>query len=76
MRIRSQRRRVFAVFALTFVLSLAPLASVNAAGLTRWGSDEQRSASSWAGIRISWLRELVVCLLEKAGVQIDPEGHS
>jgi len=72
---RPQLRRVFASFALTAALSLVPLESTNAACLARWGRDEQ-SASSWVEARGSWLRSLLVQLLEKAGVQIDPEGHS
>jgi hypothetical protein len=71
---RSQLRRVFAIFALTSILSLVPLVSADAAGLARWGRDEQ-SASSWIEARGSWIRGLLVNLLEKAGVQIDPEGN-
>lgn len=71
---RSQLRRAFATFALTSVFSLVPLVNANAAGLPRWGRDEQ-SASSWVGARGSWFMGLLAHLLEKAGVQIDPEGH-
>jgi hypothetical protein len=70
---RSPLRRVFAAFFLTSILSLVPLVSADAAGL-RWGRDEQ-SASSWIEARGSWIRGLLVHLLEKAGVQIDPEGN-
>jgi len=70
---RSQLRRAFVALSLTSVLSLVPLVSADAASL-RWGRDEQ-GASSWVGARGSWIRGLLVHLLEKAGVQIDPEGH-
>jgi hypothetical protein len=69
----SQLRRVRVIFALTSILSLVPLVSADATGL-RWGRDEQ-SASSWIEARGSWIRGLLVHLLEKAGVQIDPEGN-
>jgi len=71
---RPQLRRVCASFALTAVLSLIPPTSAHAAGLARWGRDEP-GVSSWMEARGSWFQRLLVHLLQKAGVQIDPEGN-
>lgn len=71
-----QLRRVFAAFALTSTLFLLlPVASANAAGLARWGRADQNDSSWVEAHGGAWLRGWVVHLLEKAGVQIDPEGH-
>lgn len=71
---RPQLRRAAAAFTLTSVLSLIPLANAGAA--TRPRKEHVRAprteARKEAGI--SGIDRLVLLLLEKAGVKMDPNG--
>jgi hypothetical protein len=70
--VRPQLHRAFAAFALISVLSLSPTATANAA-VDASRSRVDQSSFSW--LSVSPLRSFLLQLLEKAGVQIDPEGH-
>ena len=66
-------RRAFAASVLLTAVSLVPVASANAAVRAR----AQRAPKVASGIEIgaAWLRDLVVNVLGKAGVRIDPDGN-
>jgi hypothetical protein len=66
-------RRVLAASALVAAVSLAPVASTDAA--VRERAYRTPAAASRAEAGASWLRDLVIRFLEKAGVRIDPDGN-
>jgi len=66
-------RRALAASALVVALSLVPAAGANAAVRERAPRTHAAAFRGEAGA--SWLRDLVIHLLEKAGVRIDPDGN-
>jgi nitrous oxide reductase len=65
-------RRFLAASALVAAVSLVPAASANAAVHAR--AHRTPAAASRVEGGASWLRDLVIHFLEKAGVRIDPDG--
>lgn len=65
-------RRVLAASALVTAVSLVPAASADAA--VRERAHQTHAAAFRVEAGASWLRDLVIHLLEKAGVRIDPDG--
>jgi hypothetical protein len=66
-------RRALAASALVVAVSLVPAASASAAVRERAPRTHAAAFRGEAGA--SWLRDLVIHLLEKAGVRIDPDGN-
>ncbi len=66
-------RRALAAFALLAAVSLVPAASANAAV----GARVHRTPVVASGVEIgaAWLRDLVINILGKAGIRIDPDGN-
>jgi hypothetical protein len=67
-------RRVLAASALVAAVSLVPVASANAAVRAR--AHRTPAATSRIEISAAWLRDLVINVLGKAGIRIDPDGNS
>jgi len=67
-------RRALAASALAAALSLVPAAGANAAAV-RERAPRTHAAAFRGEAGASWLRDLVIHLLEKAGVRIDPDGN-
>jgi len=65
-------RRILAASALVAAVSLVPAASANAA--VREGAHRTPAAASRVEAGTSWLRDLVIHVLAKAGIRIDPDG--
>jgi uncharacterized protein (DUF736 family) len=65
-------RRALATSALLAAVSLVPVTSANAAVRPR--AHRASVATSRIETGAAWLRELVVNILGKAGVRIDPDG--
>jgi hypothetical protein len=70
--IHPQLRRVLAASALVAAVSLVPASSANAAARTRGHRAPAIPSRIESG---AWLRDLVVNVLVKAGVRIDPDGN-
>jgi hypothetical protein len=66
-------RRALAASALAAAVSLVPAAGANAA--VRERAPRAHAAAFRGEAGASWLRDLVIHLLEKAGVRIDPDGN-
>ena len=65
-------RRVLAASALVAAVSLVPAASAEAA--VRERAHRTPAATFRVETGASWLRDLVMHALEKAGIRIDPDG--
>jgi hypothetical protein len=65
-------RRVLAASTLVAAVSLVPVASANAA--VRERAHRTPTAASRVEAGASWLRDLAIHALRKAGVRIDPDG--
>lgn len=65
-------RRVLAASTLVAAVSLVPGASANAAVRSRSHQAPVDSSRIEAGA--AWLRNLVIGVMEKAGIRIDPNG--
>ena len=70
--VHSKLRRALAASTLMAAISLVPFASADAAVHER--AHRTPAAASRAEAGTSWLRDLVIHFLEKAGVRIDPDG--
>ncbi len=66
-------RRILAASALVAAVSLVPAASANAAVRAR--AHWTPAVTSRIEIGAIWLRDLVINVLGKAGVRIDPDGN-
>jgi uncharacterized protein (DUF736 family) len=64
-------RRRLAAFALVAAVSLVPVASAHAAVRAR----THRTTASQVEAGASWLRDLAIHVLAKAGIRIDPDGN-
>ena len=71
---RLQVRRSVAAFTLTSILSLIPLASASAAARPRGEHSRDPRAEIRKEPQTSGIKGLVLLLLEKAGVKMDPNG--
>jgi hypothetical protein len=69
-----QLRRSVAAFTLTSILSLLPLASVDAAARARGDHGRAPRIEVRKEPQTSGIKGLVLLLLEKAGVKMDPNG--
>ncbi|MFL6193127.1 MAG: hypothetical protein ACJ75H_03060 [Thermoanaerobaculia bacterium] len=67
-------RRAAASFLLVSALSLVP-AGTASAGVRSNGGREDRAVAARSEARRPWLVNLVVTLLEKMAVRIDPDGN-
>ena len=70
--VHPQLRRALAASALLAAVSLVPVASANAAVHAR--AHRTPVVASRVEIGSAWLRDLVINVLGKAGVRIDPDG--
>jgi|GEM_PF-1764081 len=71
---RLHLRRSIAAFTLTSILSLIPLASAGAAARPRVNHGRAPRAEARKENQTSGIKGLVLLLLEKAGVKMDPNG--
>jgi hypothetical protein len=67
-------RRALAASTLMVAVSLVPVASANAAVHAR--AHRAPAVASRIETGAAWLRDLVINVLGKAGVRIDPDGNS